>query len=317
MIAGLQHFQRFTDQLFVLVDNPQQAFNGFGVVATRHKDAPHHDGDSRAVAVRGGASLQQRHGFIHVVVAHLLKSKLTVEMGDLNALLIFTQLHQTFSGINGFLPVAGGLINLQELLQRADAEICFIHQLREHIFSAIVQPRGHVIPPQLLHRKETLIVGQRGAFHQGLVNTYGAIDLAARAEQVAQGEMRFNRPRILFKHIEEQVYRFVLLIAQEEVHPRNVVAGEPVGLILFCLLRTSAAHIPAIGCGYRQKQKQQLQHSRLFLHDRHTRAFRDVRRRGNVIFESLNFTFSARKRNTDFQPEQTANQPANAKAGSK
>ena len=110
------------------------------------------------------------------------------------------------------------------MLQCPDAKICFIHQLREHIFSAIVQPRGHVIPPQLLHRKETLIVGQRGAFHQGLVNTNGAIDLAARAEQVAQGEMRFNRPRILFQHIEEQVYRFVLLIAQEEVHPRNVVA---------------------------------------------------------------------------------------------
>ena len=238
-------------------------------------------------------------------------------MGDLNALLIFTQLHQTFSRINGFLPVAGGLINLQELLQRADAEICFIHQLRKHIFRAIVQPRSHVISSQLLYGQQSLIVGQRGAFHQGLVNTNGAVNLAARAEQVTESEMGFYGPRILFQHIEEQVYRFVLLIAQEEVHPRNVVAGEPVGLILFCLLRTSAAHIPAIGCGDRQKQKQQLQHRRLFLHDRHTRAFRNVGRRRNVMLKSFNFTFSACKRNTDFQPEQTANQPANGKACSK
>ena len=102
------------------------------------------------------------------------------------------------------------------------------------------------------------------------MDTDSAVNLAARAEQVAESEVGFDGPRILFQHIEEQVYRFVLLIAQEEVHPRNVVAGESVSLILFRLLRTSAAHIPAIGCGYRQKQKQQLQHSRLFLHDRHT-----------------------------------------------
>ena len=75
----------------------------------------------------------------------------------------------------------------------------------------------------------------------------------------------FNGACILFKHIEKQVYRFILLITKQEVNPRYVITRQAVGFILLVLLRTSAAHIPAIGSGYRQKQKQQLQHRKLFL----------------------------------------------------
>src|SRR5690606_17621763 len=119
--------------------------------------------------------------------------------------------------------------------------------------------------------------------------------------------MSLNGSGILFKHVEEQVYRFILLITQKEVYPRNIVTGQSVSLILLCLLRTSAAHIPAIGCGDRQKQKQQLQHIRLFLCDWHTRIHWNVGCRCNLIFKTFNFAFSARKRNTNFKPEETTN----------
>ena len=59
--------------------------------------------------------------------------------------------------------------------------------------------------------------------------------------------MSLNGAGILFQHIEEQIHRFILLVAQEEVNPRDVIAGQAVSFILFCLLRTSATHIPAIG----------------------------------------------------------------------
>ena len=57
LIAGLQHFQRFADQLFVLIDNTKQALHGFGVIAVSHKDPAHHNRDAGAVAIGRGAFL--------------------------------------------------------------------------------------------------------------------------------------------------------------------------------------------------------------------------------------------------------------------
>ena len=117
----------------------------------------------------------------------------------------------------------------------------------------------------------------------------GEFEVGGRTWQVSTGDLFFARPSqlirytadeqypweyswvgfngacILFKHIEKQVYRFILLITKQEVNPRYVITRQAVGFILLVLLRTSAAHIPAIGSGYRQKQKQQLQHRKLFL----------------------------------------------------
>jgi len=80
-------------------------------------------------------------------------------MGDFNALFIFTEFHQTFSNVDGFLPFAGCLINLQQLLQGADAKIGLIHQLFEHLFSAIVQTGGHIVAAKLLYGQQTLLIG--------------------------------------------------------------------------------------------------------------------------------------------------------------
>jgi hypothetical protein len=46
-----------------------------------------------------------------------------------------------------------------------------------------------------------------------------AVNLTARAEQVAQRQMGFDGAGILFQHIEEQIDGFILLIAQQEVNP--------------------------------------------------------------------------------------------------
>ncbi len=74
-----------------------------------------------------------------------------------------------------------------------------------------------------------------------------AIHLAPGAKQVPQGEMRLNGAGILFEHVEEQIYRLILLVTQQEVDASHVVTRQPVGLILLCLLRTSASHVPAVG----------------------------------------------------------------------
>ncbi|MNI67447.1 hypothetical protein D3C73_1230800 [compost metagenome] len=90
----------------------------------------------------------------------MLKGQFAVEVCDLNSLLIFTELHQAFRNVNGFLPLTGCLIDLQQLLQRTHAEIGFIGKLIEHVFSAVIQTCGHVIATELLNRQQTLFVGQ-------------------------------------------------------------------------------------------------------------------------------------------------------------
>ncbi|MNE71062.1 hypothetical protein D3C80_1668990 [compost metagenome] len=66
-------------------------------------------------------------------------------MRNLDTLLIFAQFDQALGGVDGFLPVAGQLIDLQELLQSADAEFRFIDQLAKHIFSTIIKTRSHIV----------------------------------------------------------------------------------------------------------------------------------------------------------------------------
>lgn len=51
------------------------------------------------------------------------------------------------------------------------------------------------------------------------MNANSPVNFATRAEQVSEGEMSLNGSGILFKHVEEQVYRFILLITQKEVYP--------------------------------------------------------------------------------------------------
>ena len=152
LVAGLQHLQRFTHQLFILIDNPLEALHRFGVVALFHPHPAHHDRYPGAGAVRGGAFSQQRHRFIQIVGCHLLQGQFAPEVGDFATMFLFPQLHQPFSHFNSRLPVAGRLVNLQQLLQRAEAEIGLIHQLFEHVFRAVIQSGGHIIPSQLLHR---------------------------------------------------------------------------------------------------------------------------------------------------------------------
>ena len=57
-------------------------------------------------------------------------------MRNLDALFLFAQLDQLFRHVDGFLPIAGGLMDHQQLLQRRYAEIRFVSQLAEHVFRA-------------------------------------------------------------------------------------------------------------------------------------------------------------------------------------
>ena len=42
LVAGLQHLQRLTDQLFILIDNPLKALYRFGVITLFHPHPAHH-----------------------------------------------------------------------------------------------------------------------------------------------------------------------------------------------------------------------------------------------------------------------------------
>ena len=92
------------------------------------------------------------------------------------------------------------------------------------------------------------------------MNTDSPVNLATGAEQVSQRQVGLNGTGILFQHVEEQIHRFILLVAQQEVHPGHVVTRQAVSVVLFGLLCTSAPHIPSVSSGNGQKQKQQLQH---------------------------------------------------------
>ena len=53
-----------------------------------------------------------------------------------------------------------------------------------------------------------------------------ALDLAAPAEQMAQGEMRLERVVVDLRHLHEQLERFVRAAVQHEVQPANVVGAD-------------------------------------------------------------------------------------------
>ncbi|CAH0289424.1 hypothetical protein SRABI106_03472 [Rahnella aquatilis] len=169
----------------------------------------------------------------------------------------FAELDQTFRHINGVLPVAGGLMNNQQLFQRKQLEILLFHQLVEHVFRTIIETGSHVITTQLLYGEQALFESQRSTFHQRLVDTDRTIDFTTGAEQVAQSQVRFDCTAVLFQHFEEQIDRFILLIGKQEVNPRDVFTRQAVSIFLFVLLRTSAPHVPAIGGRNGQQQKQQ------------------------------------------------------------
>ena len=49
--TGFQHRQRFTDQLFILIQNTLQMLDSFGVLPFLHQDAPHHNRDACALTI--------------------------------------------------------------------------------------------------------------------------------------------------------------------------------------------------------------------------------------------------------------------------
>ena len=81
------------------------------------------------------------------------------------------------------------------------------------------------------------------------MDTDRAVDLTARAEQVAERQVGLNGTGILFQHIKEQIDGFILLVAEQEVNPRHVISRQAARIVLFGLLCTSAPHVPAVGGG--------------------------------------------------------------------
>ncbi|MNZ78447.1 hypothetical protein D3C78_970180 [compost metagenome] len=125
LVTLMQHRQGFAHQLFILVQHSRERFNRLGVFTLRHINTPYHYRNPGALFICRGRSFQQAHRLIKIVTAHRLQSQFAVEMGDLDTLFIFTQLDQFFRHVDGFLPIAGCLVDHQQLLQRGNAEIFF------------------------------------------------------------------------------------------------------------------------------------------------------------------------------------------------
>ena len=130
-------------------------------------------------------------------------------------------------------------------------------QFQEQTFGAIEQPGLEVILPQLQQGLGTLLFVQCGTGDQILVHPYRTLDLAAPAEQVAQGEMGFDRARIL-RHLDKHLDGLVRLFVQLEIEPLEVGRRQIAGGIVPMACLVEARDPPAGGGGHGQQQPQQV-----------------------------------------------------------
>src|SRR5690606_14092248 len=101
-------------------------------------------------------------------------------------------------------------------------------------------------------RLHALGVGQVGALDQALVQADGAVDLAAAAEQVAQGQLGLEGFLVQFGDVQEQLDRLVGLLVEQVVQAAEVGAGKPADLGVTVALPSPAADHPA---GERRKRQ--------------------------------------------------------------
>jgi len=98
-------------------------------------------------------------------------------------------------------------------------------ELAQGRLGAIEKPRLEVIQREGVLGPIAVGLAQVAACHQVLVNTYGALEFAAPAKQIAQGEMQFGRVRIVLNRFNEGVNRLVLLLIEQVVQALEIGLG--------------------------------------------------------------------------------------------
>ncbi len=89
LVAGLQHLQRFTHQLFILMDNPLEALHRFGVVALSIHTRPIMI-DTRALLRSAAAPfLNNAIALSKSFGCHLLQGQFAPEVGDFATMFLF------------------------------------------------------------------------------------------------------------------------------------------------------------------------------------------------------------------------------------
>ena len=114
-------------------------------------------------------------------------------------------------------------IKLAQCLRRTHVHL---HEIGEQGFGAIQQAGAHVVLAQREHRLGLLLVAERVAGNQALVQADRAIDFTAAAEQMAERELGFDRVLVDLGDLQEQLDGLVLLLVEQVVEAAEVGVGQ-------------------------------------------------------------------------------------------
>src|SRR5688572_6931467 len=182
-------------------------------------------------------SAAQRTGLAAHGVAQIVARKRTVARptGKLRELAVImrhlarlrsAQYLELTKRVDRFLPLLLALVDANELLERGLRKRRALAQLAEELLCAIEQARSQVILGEREQRLVLLRFVEVRPRQQILVDADRTLHLASPAEKVTQGEMGFEGIVIDFRHLHEQLERFVRAAIQHHVQPANIVGAD-------------------------------------------------------------------------------------------
>ena len=105
--------------------------------------------------------------------------------------------------VDGLLPFLLALVDADELVERRIGERRALAQLGEQLLGSVEEPRVQVVLGQGKQGLMPLRFVEVRTCQQVLVHADRALDLAAPAKQMAQGEMGFERIVVDLRHLHE------------------------------------------------------------------------------------------------------------------
>jgi uncharacterized protein YhaN len=141
-------------------------------------------------------------------------------------------------------PVAFGLVDADQVLERLRRTHVQAHQVAEDRLGAIEQARAHVVLAQREQRLHLLLVGKIGALHQRLVQADRAIDFTAATEQMAQRDLRLERVLVELGDAQEDFDRLVGLLVEQVVQAAEVRGRQAADLRVAMAFATATTDAP-------------------------------------------------------------------------
>src|SRR5579871_1366852 len=170
---------------------------------------------------------QQRAGALAVALYECVLGELAQVVRSHPSSLELHGRRQLVEDLEGLGPVALGLVNGDEVIERAIAVFARCRQLLEYPLGAIHQPGALVIERKresrlLTHAITTLIAQPR-------VNGDRAVDFAATAEQTSECELNLGRIALGLRHACEDLGSVVEAVIDQVIEANVVVTWQPYG----------------------------------------------------------------------------------------